>query len=165
MEIKDNFLQQVELGFLKDTLLSGDFPWYYNYFIVHKDWKSDKDFQFVHTFYKADPIGYQEVHSNAFKILHPIIKLLDIKALIRVKANLRSKVETQNIPAYHTDYQYDSTTSIFYVNSNNGYTLFEDGTKVESVENRIVTFPANTSHTGVSQTDEKARVVINFNYF
>ena len=57
------------------------------------------------------------------------------------------------------------TTSIFYVNTNNGYTKFEDGTKVESVANRLVSFPANKKHTGTSCTDEKTRVVINFNYF
>ena len=47
---------------------------------------------------------------------------------------------------------------------NNGYSEFEDGTKVESVANRMVTFPANVKHTGTSCTDEKTRVVINFNY-
>lgn len=165
MQIKDNFLQSHELEHLQSVLLGCNFPWYYNYFIVHKDKDSTQDFQFVHTFYRADPIGFQDVHSSAFQMLHPIIQLLDIKSLIRIKANLRSKIETPNIPVYHTDYKYDSTTSIFYVNTNNGYTIFEDGTKVESVENRIVTFPANTLHTGVSQTDEKARVVINLNYF
>ena len=57
------------------------------------------------------------------------------------------------------------TTSILYVNTNNGYTKFEDGTIVESVANRLVSFPSNMKHTGTSCTDEKTRVVINFNYF
>ena len=57
------------------------------------------------------------------------------------------------------------TTSIFYVNTNNGYTKFEDGTKVESVANRMITFPSNMKHTGTSCTDEKKRIVINFNYY
>ena len=35
------------------------------------------------------------------------------------------------------------TTSILYMNTNNGYTIFENGDKVESVENRLVTFPNN----------------------
>ena len=43
-------------------------------------------------------------------------------------------------------------------------TIFEDGKKVESVANRMLTFPANMKHTGTSCTDEKTRVVINFNY-
>ena len=57
------------------------------------------------------------------------------------------------------------STSIFYVNTNNGYTKFEDGTKVESVANRLLTFPANMKHTGTSCTDEKTRVVINCNFY
>ena len=39
------------------------------------------------------------------------------------------------------------------------------GTKVESIANRMITFPSNMKHTGTSCTDEKIRVVINFNYF
>jgi hypothetical protein len=56
------------------------------------------------------------------------------------------------------------TTAIYYVNSNDGYTLFEDGTKVESVANRLVKFPCNTKHTGTSCTDQRYRMVINLNY-
>ena len=54
---------------------------------------------------------------------------------------------------------------IFYLNTNNGYTEFEDGSKVESVANRFVSFTGDLIHRGVSQTDTKARVVINLNYF
>ena len=55
-------------------------------------------------------------------------------------------------------------TSILYLNTNNGYTEFEDGTKVESVANRFISFPIETKHRGTSCTDKKIRVVINFNY-
>jgi hypothetical protein len=56
------------------------------------------------------------------------------------------------------------TTLILYMNTNNGYTEFEDGMKVESVANRIVSFPEETKHRGTSCTDEKIRMVINFNF-
>ena len=42
--------------------------------------------------------------------------------------------------------------------------MFKDGTKVESVENRIVIFDGSELHCGVSCTDEKARFVLNINY-
>ena len=58
----------------------------------------------------------------------------------------------------------DTTTSIFFINTNNGYTMFETGKKVPSVENRLVTFPNNLMHTGISQTDTKSRVTLNLNY-
>ena len=56
------------------------------------------------------------------------------------------------------------TTSILYMNTNNGYTEFQNGAIVESIENRMVVFPAEMKHRGTSCTDEKIRVVINFNY-
>ena len=50
------------------------------------------------------------------------------------------------------------------MNTNNGYTKFEDGTTVKSEANRMVTFPASMRHLGTTCTDQKIRVVINFNY-
>ena len=55
-------------------------------------------------------------------------------------------------------------TSILYMNTCDGYTAFEDGTKVESVANRFVTFPNGLRHTGTSTTNASFRMVINFNY-
>ena len=66
---------------------------------------------------------------------------------------------------FHVDFHYEhSRTAIFYVNTNDGYTEFEDGTKIESKENRIVIFPTLIKHSGVTCTDQQNRVVINFNY-
>ena len=55
-------------------------------------------------------------------------------------------------------------TSILYMNTNDGYTKFEDGTKVESVANRMVTFPNSMKHTGTTTSNSEYRLVINFNY-
>ena len=56
-------------------------------------------------------------------------------------------------------------TAVFYVNTNNGYTIFESGEKVSSVENRMVIFDSNILHTGTTCTDERVRCVLNFNYY
>ena len=66
---------------------------------------------------------------------------------------------------FHTDVQYKCKTGILYLNSNDGYTSFEDGTKVESVENRFVTFDSNIKHSGTTCTNQKVRLVLNINYF
>ena len=57
-----------------------------------------------------------------------------------------------------------ATTAIFYLNTNNGYTLFEDGQRVASVANRIVIFDAALRHTGASCTDADHRLVLNLNF-
>ena len=56
------------------------------------------------------------------------------------------------------------TLVILYMNTNNGFTKFEDGTVIESVANRFVTFPNHTEHTGTTTSDSDYRLVINFNY-
>ena len=48
---------------------------------------------------------------------------------------------------------------------NDGYTRFEDGTKIESVANRVAVFESNLKHCGTTCTNTKSRVVINLNYF
>ena len=62
------------------------------------------------------------------------------------------------------DTDYPGQTAIFYVNTNDGYTEFEDSTRVESVANKIVIFDSKLKHRGTTCTNQKTRVVINLNY-
>ena len=67
---------------------------------------------------------------------------------------------------FHRDVKWNNWhTAIYYVNDNNGYTEFEDGTIIDSVENRVVIFSSEMLHTGRNCTDENVRVIINLNYF
>ena len=50
------------------------------------------------------------------------------------------------------------------MNTNNGGTKFEDGTFVNSVANRMITFDASLKHAPVSCTDSSRRIVVNINY-
>jgi hypothetical protein len=156
IRITDNFLTEEEFAELKWNIYSGDFPWYQ---IVGIDNQYDGKRQFIHFFYKAT------TNSNYFSILNPIIQKLDAGALIKIKANLIPKTHEVIQNMFHVDSFYKCTTAIFYMNTNNGYTLFEDGTKCESVENRLVRFPSHIKHTGTSCTDAEDRIVINLNYY
>jgi hypothetical protein len=49
------------------------------------------------------------------------------------------------------------------VNTNNGYTMFDDGEKVSSLENRLLVFNGLEKHCSVVQTDTSARFIININ--
>ena len=113
-------------------------------------------------------------YSPFLKELEPILELIKTMSIFKIKANLLTRTSNIVENSFHVDMAdlkefpeklKQWTTSIFYVNTNNGYTKFENGTKIESVANRMVTFPAHIKHTGTSCTDEKIRVVINFNYF
>ena len=176
MELIDNFLDQKEFDKLQTSMMGGEFIWLYNdgIDIGPNDPEKNKypkvdDFMFTHLFYFSGVMRSQDCG-----ILLPIFEIINPISLWRIKANLLTRTSSIDEQTFHidnTDLE-DSPeklkhwrTAIFYVNTNNGYTEFEDGTKVESVANRMVTFSANLKHRGTSCTDEKTRIVINFNYF
>jgi len=51
------------------------------------------------------------------------------------------------------------------LNTCNGWTKFKKGGKVDCVANRVVIFNSNLEHAGITCTDQKRKVVINFNYY
>ena len=165
IKIEDNFLKQEDFNKIQEIMMSPNFYWFFSDII---DYKEDVDkFQFCHVFFRNSVPT-----SNSIEIISPILKILNPMPLWRIKANLLTKTPNIVENTFHVDNGdlkgkklKQWTTAIFYVNTNNGYTKFEDGTIVESVANRLVSFPANMKHTGTSCTDEKTRVVINFNYF
>jgi len=114
---------------------------------------------FCHVFY-----AQWEPRSKFFSILKPILDKFEAISIVRIKGNLTMKTPERIDHGLHTDVD-DCITSIYYVNSNDGYTRFEDGTKVDSIANRMVVFDSNTKHAGCTPTDTLRRCVINFNYF
>ncbi len=155
MKIIDNFLSDSEFIPLRSHIASTEFPWYFG--LVTSESKSA---QFVHTFYNND------VPTTSWPQVSFLREKLNMASLVRIKVNLNPRTETLQIhkDAFHTDYP-DVTTAVFYLNTCDGYTLFEDGTKVDSVENRIVIFDSNTRHTGTSCTNQSGRLVMNINYY
>ena len=180
MKIEDNFLDQEKFDELQTFIVSDSFAWFYvdgiDYSIRESNGvlsfpnKGDKNkFQFYHMF-----VSNGGPTSSFCDNLEPVFEKIDPMSFWRIKANLLTRTPNIVENEFHVDIGNlenspeklkQWTTSIFYINTNNGYTLFEDGTKVESVANRMVTFPSNIKHTGTSCTDEKTRVIINFNYF
>ena len=141
--------------------MGDEFPWYYGDEIVRpgNPYNDPNDYQFYHIF---------EYEDDLFDLLKntSLFSLLGATEVIRVKANLNPRTIFNKGGGWHIDYTDDPPikTSILYLNTNNGYTKFEEGGKVKSVENRMVIFDSDILHTGVSCTDEKRRIVVNFNY-
>ena len=168
MKITDNFLDDETFQQLKSAILSPIFDWNYVPMTDSIAEKSDKfSGQFVHLAY-SNCIP----RTTFFNSLLPVLNRLDVTTLNRVKLNLQPRTDKIVEGLFHTDMGEDMsietmktwTTSIFYINSNNGYTEFESGEKVESIENRMVEFQSTLKHRGTTCTDEQTRVVINFNF-
>ena len=166
VKIIDNFLSPAEFGALRSSMLSTAFPWNFTPMKVSKVDSDDEltkyyNFQNYHLFY-----GNGIPQSTYFNVLSDVLIKINPAALIKIKANLTTRTTRVIKSSWHVDNTYkNSTTAVFYLNTNNGFTFFKDGSKVESVENRLVTFPSSLIHAGTTSSDTDYRAVINLNYF
>jgi hypothetical protein len=152
-------------GFLDDRLFDNvhsyfmnHVAWYYNPFVADSD---DTDaFYFSHTMY----MDYK-VNSVACEAVQPIVDKLQPKAIIRIKANLYTNDGQYREHGWHTDFPYSHTAAILYVNTNNGFTILEDGTKIKSIANRLLVMDGSKPHRSTTCTDQNVRVNIGLNYF
>jgi hypothetical protein len=164
--IEDNFLDPVSFTTIKEVLMGRNFPWYYQNSVVNPTENEVLDvdvYQFIHLFFSVEDGG---VCSNQYSLLDPLFQKLNAQTVIKVKSNLLTRNQLPKYFDYHIDYNYPTgKTAIYYINTNNGCTIFEDGTEVNSVENRVVIFDNNIRHTGKTCSDESVRVLINLNYF
>ena len=158
--IEDNFLLEKDFKPLQAAIMSPYFPWFFSDYVVFNEEDHLKDnFQFTHTFIANNQ------KSNQYQLLNSLLEKINPKNLLRVKANLGTRNVEHVEYDYHTDFDEPGvTTGIFYINTNNGYTRFVNGKKVDSIANRYVTFDGLELHSSVSQTNTKSRVVLNFNY-
>ena len=159
MNIYKNFLPKDIFKKLKDTMMGGYFPWYFNDFINDKNDK-DNNFQFTFTFIRN---GKEVCWGEWLDIMKPVLKNIKYKKMNRVKANLLTRTDKIIEHQYHID-QEKGTTGILYLDNCNGYTKFKNGEIVKSEENKYVEFDSTLKHTGSTCTDKMRRVVINFNY-
>ena len=158
VKVVDNFLPEYQFKQIQDMLIEKDpiFPWYYNDDICYEN---DGKFQFTHTFYNHN----DGTKSYYYSLLDACQNKLGVKKLVRIKANLNTRTLFHRKTGWHYDFE-DMTTSILYLNTNNGWTAIKGYGKVENVANRMVIFDSNLQHTGVTSTDQNRRVMINFNY-
>ena len=159
MKIIDNVLPDNVFKDIQDVFLGNTFSWYYMSSVEDSIY-NDGNYYFSSVIYNnCAPT------TNLFQKLFPVLDVLQPKALVRIKANLYPNINKFVTHKPHKDYEYKHNGAIFYLNTNNGYTILEDGTKVESVANRLLMFDASENHSSTNCTDTQARVNINFNYF
>ena len=124
---------------------------------------TNKDFQFIHIVH--DGVSIVSDHAN---LVGNLMQKLSPIAISRIKINCTMPASEFCQTGWHTDMDENigGITSILYLNTCNGYTLFRDGTKCYSEANRLVSFDSNLEHTGVPHTDNTpCRFLINMNYF
>lgn len=164
MEIINNFLEDDYFKNLSGLVSSSYFSWFWSHVVDLEDTTEESaqyNFQFGHTLFKDG-----EPNSDKFQYFIPILeKLPGMNSLIRMKINLNPKTNKIIRHGYHVDYNTPGKTAVYYFNTCNGYTEFEDTKEiVTSEENKIVIFDMLRSHTGTTCTDSSRRIVLNINY-
>ena len=161
MKVIDDFLPQQDFDILQQSLLGNNIAWKFNSSIANKKTGQDQ-YMFVRPFFDIS----KPSQNNWSNFLHPLLLKLNAKYIFRIKANLRPRTSQGVLSPYHTDMDLNQQTAIFYLNTNNGYTKFQDNSldDVKSVANRLVTFYGGLKHCGCSCTDENTRVLLNINY-
>lgn len=144
---------------LEKLLAAEDFPWYLSPIIAGPK-KQLNNVQLSHSFYKNDS------YNSRYKAVIDLFKdKINWVSLIRVKANLNFNTHKIIEHEMHTDFKNKKiTTGVYYVNTNNGYTRFENGTIINSEKNKFIEFDSQQLHGGSTCTDKDYRIVINFNY-
>jgi len=164
VNVIDNFIHPEQFQHIQNVMLGSEFTWNYNDGIVGSD-DPPGTFQFTHTFFAArgvTPDPDKVIKSPWLSILDLVVRQLGGSGW-RIKANMGPRTKEIRRNKFHIDFP-NIMTAVYFINTNNGWTEFQNGDKVESVENRIVIFDSNTMHTGTTCTNEKVRVLINFNY-
>ena len=90
-----------------------------------------------------------------------ILNVLKPTSLIRIKANLVPRDSKITKHKMHTDVPAptSSKTAVYYVNTNNGFTLFKKNKKITSEKNKLVMFNSDTEHASTTCTNKDYRIV------
>ena len=153
----ENAIEPSQFKQVQDAFLGDGCPWFFSRGVTHHD---DGHTQFVHGVYTGG-----EPTSNLWPLMRPVLQVLEAASAMSIKANLVERTDAVVEHLMHNDNPLkDAYTAVFYVNTNDGYTYFENGERIGSVANRLVVFPSTMKHGGSSCTDQPCRIVVNFNY-
>ena len=173
-QIMDNFLSNDDFKKIEKQVMSQEHSWYYGESIADES-KCESDAYFMHLYYMDMPDTIKSkldkdlqdrlpTKVKNYYLIKPILDKIDYSFLLRVKANLYTQTNDIEHHPDHQDYNFQHMAAIFYVNTNNGLTVLDNGTEVESVSNRLLLFNGASMHHSTSCTDKKRRVNINFNF-
>jgi len=180
-EIIDNFLDVPAFTELQNLIMhSPVLPWQYNSRIEGLDSDGEQKILSNGKFdmsniksqnwrlsYLVHPL-YSDfwIQSEQFSMIMPIIiKHLNIHALVRAKINLYPCQDTLTEHGVHSDFPFNHKAALYYLNTCDGYTKLKDGTKIESVENRMLIFDGSIIHASTNTSNVNARYNISINYF
>ena len=175
MQVIDNAVDQEYFDHLKKSVQHCICWTFQEQVATSKDDPDDEQFYFVKSLYHN-----LKVDDDFYYNLQPLFEALEIKAIIRCRIIMYVNQGKFIKHTPHTDYDSSHNAALLYMNTNNGYTgmvnddwvrgdtsdsIFSDGNKVESVENRILLHDGSIPHYSTTCTDTRKRIVLAVNYY
>ena len=191
LQVIENYLDKKLHEKIQGLFLANDFAWYYvsptaTYF--DEDGQDtgvpkDDNFMFVHCFLQefggegsteVPEVPQTVISPHMDEYMKPVLFQMQQTfafpnpiGVLRIKANMYTNTGKPEAIGVHTDYPELTkpgtyVTMVYQVNGNNGATVVGDRV-IPSKANQLVAFDGTCEHYGTTQTDEKVRIVINFN--
>ena len=118
----------------------------------------------IHMIY-ANDIPQSQICDDICNMFIPrFLQVANFRTMIRIKINAYPYTNIVKEHDEHIDFEFSNIGAVFSLNTCDGYTKFSDGTKVESLANRIVFFDASKKHQSTTTSNAKLRYNINFNF-
>ena len=156
-KIIDNFLD--DENFVSLVSLLEEIPWFFQTTVAKDYIVEDNIFLLSHMIYaKNTPV------STLYDKLIPVLEKLGVEALVRIKANLYPNTEKLHEHPMHSDFDFSHTSALLSLNTCDGYTKLKDGTKIDSIANRVLVFDSGEEHCSTTTTNIPAIFNININY-
>jgi len=174
IEIIDNFLTSYQADSYFKLFQDGtnEFPLYYYDDLNGRSYLGN--YYFVHTFIDGTkPCRFADEYFHVFAPLLSKLNLTtsngkgyNLERLLRLKVNLYPRTHRRVHHQSHNDYGPDRGlgTCLYYVNDNNGFTIFDRKRKIRSKKNRAVFFDGSNKHHSTTPTDCNWRASINIDY-
>ena len=167
IEIVDNFLSSYNSNILIKTLNGtkmghGCFQWAFMNDMNYESYVGNYYFNHVLV------VNYEVIDSHWMPLFIPLLDKLKIALsnVYRLKVNLYTRTQRRVHHSSHKDYNPNEgfRTALYYVNTNNGVTIFDGKRTVKSIENRIALFDGSNKHHSTTPTDCNYRSTINIDY-
>tara|TARA_A200000159_G_scaffold119946_1_gene113968 strand:- start:628 stop:1170 length:543 start_codon:yes stop_codon:yes gene_type:complete len=172
LRVKDNFLNDRDFWFLKDLFFNEKTIYYPHWQIADASEPKQKDnyddWFLVHPVYNDHLVlstAYEEVRNRLVNAIQETEKT-QFNIFTRIKVNMYPHTHELQEHMMHRDATHTLRLrgAIYCLNTCDGYTGFSDGTKIESVENRLILFDSLEPHHSTSTSDAQVRMNINVNY-
>ena len=158
-QVLDNYFPLDYFYSLRNKIINTGFQWQFATKVNHEQTNNNDSYfcQNIYQDHMPKTFLWDDINYILSEYLHG-------EGILRAKVNLYIKTSKIIEHAKHVDYEIPHKGAIIYLNTCDGFTRLHDGTKIESVENRLLLFDSSKPHNSTSTTNALGRYNININY-